>query len=270
MAVSTSTDYKLVFGGITSHSMLLAPCCGITLIESLWKILYGNLTKKQLLIQYGLIVIAMWTLLVAGSRGALIASALSIAVLFYYFPFKKKLFKYLAFIIVLAPLVPKSVYENATYTIDKKNSYAESKNSLTASRDARWEARLMEFKENPILGVGFASQTHFTSGEDLEQIKKTGGLESGSSWLSILSMTGLLGFVMIAIFNMKLLSHLIKAIKHTPLHILHLSMLIFFIIHGIVEAWMLYSGGFIFYLYWLLTGNVNNVDRMIEEKSQVS
>lgn len=258
-----SIDYRWAFAGITSQSMILAPCCGICLIETLWKMLYGDFSKKQLLIQCGLLIMTIWTILVAGSRGSLIASALSIAVLFYYYPFKKRLLKYVTLIsIPLTFLVPSYIYENATYTINKKMISANNHNSLTSSRDEKWEARLMEFKENPILGVGFASQTHFTSDDNMQWIEKTGSLESGSSWLSILSMTGILGFIIIAIFNIKMLSCLVKAIKRTPFYILHLCLLIFLLTHGIIEAWVLYSGGFIFYLYWLLTGNlsVNSID----------
>jgi hypothetical protein len=57
------------------------------------------------------------------------------------------------------------------------------------TREAHWEARWEEFCSSPMTGVGFACGWDGTVGYNEE----SGAIETGSSYLSILSMTGLLG-----------------------------------------------------------------------------
>lgn len=132
-------------------------------------------------------------------------------------------------------------------------SSAERHNSLTSSRDAKWDARINEFLDNPVFGIGFATQTHYTPDDDEAWIKTTGNIEPGSSWLALLAMTGIIGFILIAIINYRIL-HTLYLYRAKPIDILLFTLIIFFILHGIIEGWIIFAGGYIFYLYWLLLG----------------
>lgn len=62
------------------------------------------------------------------------------------------------------------------------------------SRETLWRDRIAEFKENPMLGSGFASiNKEVIKAKD--KINANGGIEPGSSWLFILSSVGLLGML---------------------------------------------------------------------------
>jgi O-antigen ligase len=63
--------------------------------------------------------------------------------------------------------------------------------SWNNSREMHWQARWDEFLSSPFTGVGFATAWEDTIGVDDE----TGAVETGSSYLAMLSMTGYVGGV---------------------------------------------------------------------------
>ena len=255
------------FAGITSQSMLLAPCCVICLLECIWKILYENGNRAFKYINWIVLFMALWTMLAAGSRGSILGFVCALFPLFYYYKLKRGLFIRLFFIFVIGLIIiPERYYEMATYTIAKKQMSAKVRGSITSSRDEKWEARWNEFTDAPLLGVGFASQTHFSSDDSLDWIQKTGSLEPGSSWLAILAMTGFSGFVVLFIFNFQLLLFLLRIVNTNRKAIFMLSIFIFFVVHGMIEGWILYSGGFVFFMYWLFMGNINEIG-ILENKN---
>lgn len=96
------------------------------------------------------------------------------------------------------------------------------------SRDALWKARLIEFESSPIWGIGFG-----VTGIGNNAI--SGRAETGSGWLTILSQTGIIGFIL----TLLLVSRAILPIKilqkihewHYILQYLHFLVYILFLKH---------------------------------------
>jgi hypothetical protein len=143
------------------------------------------------------------------------------------------------------------LWSDKTENLLNKIEYSENQNDLTASRSMIWLARFEEFKSSPIIGVGFAS----IGKNDLTNVdKETGKIEPGSSWLAILSMTGLLGFI--SFLSLLPINDLFKRSK-TQNEKLLLSMVFFFFIHMLAEGYIYSAGSGLFFLFWLVLGVLN-------------
>ena len=73
-----------------------------------------------------------------------------------------------------------------------------------------------------------------------------GPREPGSSWLTLLSQTGLIGF---GAFALWLGSWLLRQIRQR--HGYTIAMAIMLLITGISEGWLTYTGGLVFLCFWL-------------------
>lgn len=201
--------------------------------------------------------ISVWTMVVSGSRGAILAFAVGFIVLIVY---ARNPLRVLLFTVAAAALVfcatPHSVKSKAVHSISIKLDYARENNSITVSRDALWLARIMEFKENPVWGVGFATQQKVLGDKRMERINATGVTEPGSSWLGVLSMTGILGFLAMGAFMLKLVITVVRKSKADKEYALMFSFFMFMVVFGIVEGWIFAAGSFLFFFFWLLTGNI--------------
>lgn len=255
LATELSTDVYWGFGGITNQSMVLAPISVICFLETAHRLLYIEMPVKKRWTWVALLIMSLWLIFVAGSRGALAGCLCAVLLLLYYHKkIKKFILVYLVAVGMGAAALPQSIYDAALYSINRKQESAVRKNSWFSSREEKWSARWTEFTESPVFGVGFAAQTHFTDDDDLEYIQETGGLEPGASWLCVLSMTGLLGFACLFTLNFNLFRGVMRRCRDDVESILFISLMLFFFMHGCIEGWIFYAGGYIFYLYWLLTG----------------
>lgn len=98
----------------------------------------------------------------------------------------KKMFQILAIVIVGGILFFNYVNLD-TSIIERKNKLQEVEGS---SRDGLWKARINEYEQSPIIGIGtFRADTRWSI------VNKNGNVEAGNSFLMMLSMNGLLGFV---------------------------------------------------------------------------
>ena len=257
LADKNSRDAYWAFSGITNQSMVLSPISGLCLIQGVWVLITqkpGKLYKLFLIVQS---LCSIWCILVAGSRGALLGGLVSVALIFVRYGSYQKIAKYVLVIMIGALFLSDNIIDKAFYTINiKQENHAISASNITSTRQTKWEARIAEFVENPILGCGFASQTHYTSDDLIWYIKETGGLEPGSSWLCILAMTGLLGFLTLGGAIIKASKDVWISSKNNVNAIFFLSLWMLFLINGMFEGWIFYSGGFVFYLWWLLFGTM--------------
>lgn len=80
----------------------------------------------------------------------------------------------------------------------KINFYTEE--SFLWSRVPLFDARIQEFLSNPIFGVGYASERIITGFDKFSDWVATGAIEPGSSWLALLSQTGIIGFLLMSVF----------------------------------------------------------------------
>jgi O-antigen ligase len=130
---------------------------------------------------------------------------------------------------------------------------AEEQEDAFFTRAALWDMRIQEFESSPLIGVGFASvDPEISTRFDEEE----GRVEPGSSWLAVLSMTGLLGFIPIVIMILKCGIFMFKD-KNQPLLSAFLGgMLFLFVVHMFAEGYVLSAGSGLFFYFWLTVGMI--------------
>ena len=243
------------FCGITSHSMLLAIIIGNTIIFLIYLFLANKEknTLKQKALIFAIIILALGQQFWAGSRSAFLAMiAGTFALVLWMITDKKnkRLFlMFLTFIFLLgicSPLwLPKAEFllnknHGKVYTID------------ISSRQSNWQVHWESFKTSPIFGIGFSS-----SSDDGNIDTQTGHVESGSSYLTILECTGILGGLSFVLVLLTAWQSLLKLKKKSSKEAgLLLSLLIFYLIHMCAEGYIFAAGSFAFFYFWLLLGTI--------------
>ena len=231
------------FGGFTTHSMRLAPISGYACVFLFY--IAMELKKRSAWILWFL---CFSSLLFAASRVALgaIIGATIIQVLTH------TTFARSIRILALAFLVGSVVLSNSnilTYRImGKKESRNES--GIFDSRAFKWNARIEEFKSSPVWGVGFAAID--PNGKDYYN-PINGQVEPGNSWLAVLSMTGLMGFIPF-MFIMFGAYKKLKSLKNSN-KVLLAGLFTFVSIHMMAEGYILSAGSFLCVISWLIIGS---------------
>lgn len=230
-----------LFGGLTIHSMLLAPISGIGAITATY-IAFTRKNKKYWI----LVIMCLGALLFSASRTSLLATISGeLAMIYYYSERKSAMVKRIAAILFLA-IISYPAWSDATEGINKKNNGDITSGINTDSRTLKWNARIEEWKDSPIYGIGFAAVS------DRDEIGYNGIVEPGSSWLALLSMTGIIGFgLFLAIF--------IRAIKrtlmtNTPIGALIGGILVMSGVHMVAEGYIHAGGSFNCFMVWLAIG----------------
>jgi len=241
------------YTGFFSHSMILGPIAALSMLFSFhWASSTTNIKYKIFL--FSISGISFLTSVAAGSRVALIAGM--VGIIFYLYKMKQgniKHFTKVMFLIITILTITFPVWKSYTARISGKMAYAANEDNMLVTRTWLWQNRIMEFKSSPLVGVGFASaDTSIAKRFD----PQTGKVEPGSSWLAILSMTGLLGFIPTLLFILNKFRSIIRC-KSKLYHCSLLgSLLIFFVIHLFAEGYILSAGSGMFFIFWLLLGRI--------------
>jgi O-antigen ligase len=140
---------------------------------------------------------------------------------------------------------------------------ASDNNDLTLTRTQLWSIRISEFLRSPLFGIGYSNDTSlnhlFLSSN--EKVK----LEPGSSWLAILSMTGIFGFI----FFLRVLYSSLKKIKLKYKNSkLLVSVIIFYLIHFIAEGYVISGGSGLNLFFWLILGILYSYNSKISYKTK--
>ena len=241
------TDVQSVggFGGLTTQSMILGPICGIGALYLLYRSLKANSNKIW---YWGGIVICFLTALFAASRSALVATIAGFVIILYYSnKNKSKFIKYLTGLVLVAALTF-PLWEGATKAIVSKQ---ESNKELGqyGSRTAKWSARIYEFKSNPLWGIGFSAQD--PKGPDYYD-KEKGIIEPGCSWLAILSMTGIIGFIIFVNIIKRPVLYLRK--QNNPYNALLFGLLAMLMVHMVAEGYIYAGGNALCIMAWTIIG----------------
>jgi len=261
----TSINEAGVFAGITNQSMMLAPICMIGIIYLSTVLLYKT-TRKWLIT--GMLISLVLTLFIAASRSAFVAALVGvlIAVILRYWENKSKIYK-LIFVIGLISIVTYPLYSDFSSILIDKQIQNQADGGTFASRDIKWSSRMTEFSRNPISGIGFASVDWSL---EPETANPEGVVEPGSSWLAVLSMTGILGAVPVFVLIISILRRLFK---FTRIHQDFNSCVLFCIIsgqivHQFAEGYGLAAGSFLCYLFWLMLGTGYSYPSLYTEMKQ--
>ena len=243
------------FSGFFNHVLVMGPMSAISLILISYNLINNNknLTKRWRNIHYIAIIFCFLTLLMSSSRAA-IAGLLAGILLFLYKYYQARFSKFLSAILILLLFVIASspVWSDYTEGIQKKQRQANELKDMTASRSELWNSRLEEFNASPLFGIGFATLDITKPGSTFQA--NTGSIEPGSSWLAILSMVGIVGFIPIFLIFVGNLDFLLRDRRNPQTSALLLGLIIFFVIHMIAEGYFFASGSFLCFYVWLLLG----------------
>lgn len=252
---NSSIESSGIFGGFAKHSMMLGPCGAIGMITCCWLSFQVKRRKALNILCWVGVFLSLLSAMLSASRIASVGGIIGITTLLY-IANKGKIMKLLAESIAIIALLIVSypLYETYASPLINKQEKNEEAGSTFSSRENKWNNRIEEFKAHPVFGVGFASvDINNKTDYDLS----TGALEPGSSYLGILSMTGICGsIVFIAIFYPILLK-LFKSSLYSPISsekILWTSLLMFFSVTMIAEGYVLAAGSYFCFLFWLLLG----------------
>lgn len=231
------------FGGLTSHSMLLGPISGISTIYLIHKFI---ITQHKLLLI--LAVMSIGSVMFSASRAALLATVAALLVLFYLLNrFSKRIIRYiLMFAIVGAVSFP--YWSNVLMQGFVAKNGGSTTELSTSSRDSKWENRINEFESDPIFGIGFST----VDLNNYYDYSPDGGIETGSSWLSVLSMTGIIGAALILWIMIKSLSPVFR--NPSPEDALICAIVTLFIVSMMAEGYIFAGGNFLCIIFWLALG----------------
>ena len=120
------------------------------------------------------------------------------------------------------------------------------------TRETLWNDRIREFHSSPIFGVGFASQSNLLS--ETKSGELGGKIEPGSTYLMVLSMTGVIGMMALLFFFLKPLMSLNFWTRVYSIERYKLAAYIFFLVHFVAEGYIFSSGSLLACVFWLLVG----------------
>lgn len=241
--------------GITTHSMLMGPIAANTLIFSVYKLMVERLWQKKDKSRYVFVVLCIISfilILLSLSRTTLVASMIGLIVLTVLnarFKPGKTMKIVLGISLILCATFP--VWKNYTGGIESKNETSIKAGGIISSREYHWNERIKEFKSSPFFGIGFASV-----GDTGLFSVRSGKVEPGSSWLSVLSMTGLAGFVGFVMIFYGCFSRVRQNVskRFAPVYCFLGALLAFYAVHMLAEGYIYAAGSFMFFNVWLLIG----------------
>ncbi len=239
------------YTGLFSHSMILGPMSGISALNFAYAI-EKNQRKGLKILFLLLLLLSILACVASGSRIALISTMVG---LFSFYSYSYTLYKYKLFTrlfsLLILLVISYPLWKTHANFLQAKFEFSESKGDLLFSRNDIWQDRITEFSKSPIIGIGFASVDTRISEEFDEE---TGIVEPGSSWLAILSMTGLLGFIVYGFILFRPLLWLLKSSSKDLENSFLLSLLVLFFTHMFAEGYILSAGsGMLLFLITLLS-----------------
>lgn len=245
----------LDFKGITVHPMWLSPICGISTIACSYFFLDYQ-SKKVKFFWLILLALSLFTGVAAASRSALLSSILG-SVFILYIKSKNKIVFIKRIVIVAFLAVACIPYFDSERMSNKMEVQM---NSKETSRDYLWKERLEEIEYSPFFGVGFAA-----SGTTKKEV---GRMESGSGWLTVISQTGLWGFIFLCLILKSAIVRNKKFYKEGYL-LLYSAEFLFLCIHSFFEGYLYTPGYNLCFFFWLILGVIISKNEMLRRRNLV-
>ena len=236
-----------MFFGLMGHTMLLAPVCALAALD-----LFCTLKHKRTRFNTILLAACCITCIGAGSRGAVAGLGLGILT---HFAHRRQGFIVVgltALTLVAVSHLQASRASSRRVGRDLSTGiYSEiAGKGLNDTRGELWAARIREFVSNPVVGVGFQQQRIFRR-DASEKF-----LEPGSSYLAVLSMTGLIGGIGFVVMMVSVTSVLFSRRSAIPTEYKDLlrGWAAFFSVHLMLEGYIFACGSLLCFLFWLTAG----------------
>lgn len=241
------------FRGCTSQSMILSPVAALASLFCLHRVFNPAISHKEKYLFIGIMVVAFLMCLLAGSRASLAGGIIGIL---YYLKvrYRKnvKIFLKVLFSILIVISVSYPLWESYLVTVAGKIERSREAGSMTTTRDAIWQIRIMEFDESPICGIGFNYVDEQILPVAYKDAAKAGVIEPGSGWLFLLSSLGIMGTIPFLLLFCSPLFRIYRKAESYSDEILVGACLSFFAVHLIAEGYITSSGSFLFIYLWLL------------------
>ncbi|MEQ9408097.1 MAG: O-antigen ligase family protein [Fuerstiella sp.] len=236
-----------MFFGLMGHTMILAPVCALAALD-----LFCTLKQKRSRLGILLLIACCVTCVGTGSRGAV--AGLGFGILTHVAHRRQGIMVIAATLSALVAVSYVHSTDDEGQSVGKDLSsglYSEiASKGTNDTRGELWAARLHEFASSPVIGVGFQQQTVFRRDAD------ENSLEPGSSYLAILSMTGIVGGIGFLLLMAPLGAGLLRRASTIPSEYRDLlrGWAAFFSLHLVVEGYIYASGSLLCFLFWLTIG----------------
>lgn len=245
------------FGGFTTHSMMLGPIAGI---GALYMAYIAYLSRKKL--YWALSSLSAISVLFSASRSALAAMVAGFTIMLFRLSGSVNKFAITSVICIMIGTASFPLWGSALESVRAKNEANIKAGGAINSRDKLWTSRINEFSNSPIVGVGFCAIDRTTS-KDMNLDERTGMVESGSSWLIILSMTGFIGAILLIPVFVR--SYFTVYRDEDSFSALVCGILTLFFVHMIAEGYIFYGGSQMAFMLWLTVGVAMDCKYLIEE-----
>lgn len=231
-------DNPNIFAGITSHSMILGFISMIAFVYTT----YLSLNKNNYYI-WIITSICFATCLFSASRAALIAGIIGFLYLIIICSKNKVNIIKRGVLICLIIFLSFPIWKTYAERVFIKQEMRVN-TGMFDSRSDKVNARWKEFKNSPIIGIGFS-----VIDVKYDRIKASGAIEPGSSWLGVLSMTGIIGllFFISIVFRSWNIVHKCKLS-------LYECLIVVMSIHMIVEGYVFSAGSIQCIILWTILG----------------
>jgi O-antigen ligase len=247
------------FTGIMMHSMLLAPIAGMAVLFSVHRAIF-NRSILFLVIAILLLIPCM----LAGSRSSILSVIFGL-VLLLSLGLPKVSLRGGLLLLALIFLVGSSCllfYKNFLHS-DLTYRYTSTlqEKGLQNTRERLWAARMDEFQDKPLVGVGIGMGYVMKRSGVLQDESGKVNIEPGSSYLAILSMTGLFGAIgfLLVIVRLFRLYLKVNVPRSDPRLSEALAIIAFFSIHLGAEGYIFAVGNSLCLFFWLALGRVQDL-----------
>ena len=243
------------FGGLLYQSISLGMVCGLGMLY----LFYRALTRKKQDRKWFYMMIALLalTILISSSRSALLSAIIGGLMMLYQSNKKNGKFIQVLMGLMLVLILTFPFWDQYTSGLEAKR-VSDTELGTYGTRTQKWTARMAEFSSSPLYGIGFASVD-----EMLDVVGVGGAVEPGSSWLGILSMTGIIGFILFVIILIKPYQYLRS--HPTPYNALLLGLFVFICTHMVSEGYIFAGGSSLCFIAWLIFGCCNDA-RYIKDR----
>ena len=235
------------FSGLTNHSMVLGPVAGLSCICLFARVFEAQNTAQKS-VEAVLFVLCLMSCFLSASRGAVVATIVGcmfVLCRIYHDRIGRMFLLLIVLISMAAATFP--FWGGMTNFLVQKQLGNEQMGGVFYSREQKFDARLKEFESSPLYGIGYN-----VVNPNLDQVNlQNGQIEPGSSWLAILSMTGIIGFVCFSLICIRALKRAWR-IEVPILSGVLGGCLFFFFIHFFAEGYVFAPKSFLILLFWLI------------------
>lgn len=238
------------FSGLTSHSMALGPVAAMASVYLFVKLFVCE--KKHRVANVVLLLGCIGSTLLSASRAAVGGLLVALLIVLWRI-YRGKIKRFFRVVLVLVIIVTATfpIWGGFAGFLQEKQKANIEQGGTFYSRESKTDARIREFKESPIIGIGYC-----TIDPSLDYVNiKNGQIEPGSSWLAIASMTGLLGLLLFIILFYKAFKASVS-IPEDNLSAFFTGTLAFFLVHMVVEGYIYAPKSFLSMTLWLLMGAI--------------